>query len=331
MNWRRISRIGSPVLLAGMFAVILIFTDIHKVGHAFSGIKWKWAVWVPVLNLANTFVEALRLAVILFPINKRFQLRHALNSMLLMIIGNVLLPLRFGDGARACYLAKAVKIDLSSSLSALMLDRIADFLFFFVLIALTAMLHQLPASLEKAAIFAAVLFAGGIALVAVLAGLGRRMGDGSGGRIRRRIGLEARSFLTGLSVMKNAGLILPIGILSGLSWILRGAMIWVMFQAFSLDLPFIATPITLIVLNLGIAAVSTPANMGGFELAVVGALKLFSVGIEAALIYALALHVVEVVPIVIVGAVVLWLEGVSTDEVMRTAREAPLCETGPGS
>ncbi len=321
MNWMKAARFLSLALIIGLFALVLAFTDLAKVREALTGIRWGWALWVPILNVANTFVEALRLAVILYPINRKLHVRNAFNSNLVAIVGNVMLPLRFGDGARAYYIAKIEKIGLSSSLSALMLDRIADFLVFFSLVALTALLHPFPSSVTKMAVVAGVVFMATIAVIFLLAGIGHRIGVNSTGRIRSRIANEVHKFMTGLSVMRNAGLLFPIVFLSVLSWFLRGAMIFVMFEAFGLDLPFIATPITLILLNFGIAIVSTPANLGGFELATVGALSLFSVEIELGVSYALALHFIEVAPMIAFGALFLWFEGFKTRDVLKSVKE----------
>ncbi|MCE5336228.1 MAG: flippase-like domain-containing protein, partial [Desulfobacteraceae bacterium] len=96
--------------------------------------------------------------------------------------------------------------------------------------------------------------------------------------------------------------------------------VWAMFKAFSLDLPLMATFITLILLNLGIAAVSTPANVGGFELATVGALSLFNVEIEVGLSYSLALHVIEVAPMMAFGILFLWFEGFKATELLKSAK-----------
>ncbi|MFZ2446621.1 MAG: lysylphosphatidylglycerol synthase transmembrane domain-containing protein [Syntrophobacteraceae bacterium] len=321
MNWMKAARVWSFALVVAIFAAMLAYADLDKVAAAFSGIKWRWAIWVPILNLANTLVEALRLAVILFPVKKKLTVRNSFNSSLIGIIGNVLLPLRFGDGVRAYYIAKTEKIGLAGSLSALMLDRVADFLVFFFLVALTAFLHPFPPSVTKMALAAGAIFAGAVAAIFALAGIGRRIGRNPAGTIRLRIADEVNKFMGGLAAMQNAGLLLPILLFSALSWLLRAAMIWCMFEAFGLDLPIIATPITLILLNLGIAVVSTPANLGGFELATVGALKLFSVDIAPGLSYALALHVIEVVPMVAFGVVFLWFEGFKTKEVLKSVKE----------
>jgi uncharacterized membrane protein YbhN (UPF0104 family) len=87
-------------------------------------------------------------------------------------------------------------------------------------------------------------------------------------------------------------------------------MIWAMFKAFHLALPLIATAVVLIFVNLGIAVVSTPANLGGFEISIVAAFRFFPVDTEVAISYAVALHLVEVIPMVLLGFVVLWFSGI---------------------
>jgi hypothetical protein len=89
-----------------------------------------------------------------------------------------------------------------------------------------------------------------------------------------------------------------------------------MFRAFHLDLPPSAAAVVLIFVNLGIAVVNSPANLGGFELAAVAAFKLLGLDTEFALSYAIALHIVEVVPMASAGALVLWLSGFNSAELL---------------
>ena len=51
------ARVGSFILVLAIFAVFLAYANIEKMANAFIGIKWRWAIWVPLLNLANTFVD----------------------------------------------------------------------------------------------------------------------------------------------------------------------------------------------------------------------------------------------------------------------------------
>ncbi len=95
-----------------------------------------------------------------------------------------------------------------------MLDRIAHFVLFFALIAITAVLYPFPPSLTKLGLTAGFIFV----------------------------------------------LVFPILLASALSWLLRASMIWFIFEAFSLDLPLMATPLVLIVLNL-VERVQSTAGM----------------------------------------------------------------------
>ena len=317
-KWFKAARIGSLILILALLGTILALADREKTAKAFMGIKWRWAIGVPVVNLANTFVEAMRLAIILLPVTTRFELRNCFNSTLVAIMGNIMLPFRFGDGARAYYIAKTQKICLASSISALLLDRIADSLLFFTLLAITAILCPFPPSITRIALSALLIFSLALGAIFALAGIGSHIGLNPVGRIRRKIAQEASNFMSGLAVIRNTGLLFPIISISALSWLLRASLLWFMFKAFSFDLPLIAAPIVLILLNFGIAIVNTPANLGGFELAIAAALnRLFSVNMGIALSYAVALHAIEAGTIVVFGMFFLWRQGFKTAEVLK--------------
>ena len=88
------------------------------------------------------------------------------------------------------------------------------------------------------------------------------------------------------------------------SWVARAVILWCMFGAFGLVLPVSAAVSVLVIVNLGIAVVATPGNVGTFELATAAALALWGVPADTALSVGIATHVVEVVPPLILGLVV---------------------------
>ena len=71
-------------------------------------------------------------------------------------------------------------------------------------------------------------------------------------------------------------------------------------------LPVSAAVRVLVIVNLGIAVVATPGNVGTFELATAAALALWGVPSDAALSLAIATHAVEIVPPVLIGLAV-WV------------------------
>jgi uncharacterized membrane protein YbhN (UPF0104 family) len=110
--------------------------------------------------------------------------------------------------------------------------------------------------------------------------------------------------ITGVTVLRHRGRIVSTIAASLASWIARAAIVWCMLRAFGLDLPVSATITVLVIVNLGIALVATPGNVGTFELATVGALALWGVPSDTAFSVGIATHAVEVIPPVIIGLVV---------------------------
>ena len=74
--------------------------------------------------------------------------------------------------------------------------------------------------------------------------------------------------------------------------------VWTMFKAFDLSLPLAAAAVLQVAINVGIAVVGTPGNIGSFELACIGGLALYGVPGDVAFSFGAALHVTEVVPVV---------------------------------
>ena len=77
-----------------------------------------------------------------------------------------------------------------------------------------------------------------------------------------------------------------------------------MLIASHLTLPLSATITTLLIVNLGIAIAATPGNVGSFELAAAAALALWKVPSDTAFSVAIATHVVEVVPPMLIGLMI---------------------------
>jgi uncharacterized membrane protein YbhN (UPF0104 family) len=167
--------------------------------------------------------------------------------------------------------------------STVVLDRMLDVGTFVVLAALTVPFAPLPVHVTKA-------IAGlGVAIAAIFAAL-------SWGR-RRQLGLSA---------LNTSRLLVPAIGISVVSWIVRFVFVWTMFKGFNLSLPLAASAVLQVAINVGIAVVGTPGNIGSFELACMGGLALFGVPGDVAFSFGAALHVTEVVPVVALGLIMMW-------------------------
>ena len=294
-----------------ILVILLSRINLHKTFKAFVGVSWIWIICSGSLNILNTWVEAIRWKLILSSVKKNIHVRRTFASILVGVVGNIILPFRLGDGVRAYFLAKKECIPLASVLSTVLLDRVADVISFLLFVAVTAFLFHLPSSVTRACLIAGAFVSFVLVILIISRKFSHRIKQKSQGRFRQKLSEQINHFLIGLSALRSKGLFFPTSIISIISWIIRLMMVWTMTKAFRLGLPLVAAMVVLILTNLGIAIVSTPANVGGFELSAVAAYRLFIKDTEIALSCAIALHLVEVIPIALLGLVIIWHNGFS--------------------
>lgn len=317
MSRQRKAYVIVMIVVVVLFALILRNINTAKLWRALIGIGWVWVVAVFLINVLNTWVEALRWKLILGSVKSNVRPTSTFAAMLVGVVGNSVLPLRLGDGARAYFLARREAVPVASSFATVMLDRVMDVTFFLVLVVVTGFYFRFPLLVRRGGILGGIALGGAVIVLILFVRFGPHVQVKFSSRLGKRLADQIHRFTMGLSSLKSAGVLLPAGALSCFSWILRLMMVLAIFKAFHFDLPFIAAAVVLIFSNLGIAAVSTPANIGGFELSTLAALKLFSVDTEVALGCALVFHLVEVIPMVVLGLIALWLSGIKSSELIR--------------
>ena len=94
-------------------------------------------------------------------------------------------------------------------------------------------------------------------------------------------------------------------LLTTISWLCLGLSMWFVLRAFDLGLSPVAGLLIAIAVNIAMILPSSPAAVGVFEASVLVALSAYGVPKEQALSYALVAHVVNFVPFIVVGALVL--------------------------
>jgi uncharacterized membrane protein YbhN (UPF0104 family) len=75
--------------------------------------------------------------------------------------------------------------------------------------------------------------------------------------------------------------------------------------AFHLHLPFVAAVLVTVAINLSLVLPSAPAALGVFETATIIALRAFHIPQADALSYAVVLHLLNLVPFLLIGALLL--------------------------
>ena len=131
------------------------------------------------------------------------------------------------------------------------------------------------------------------------------------------IGLKKfiRSFVKGINLLKSSQHFFGSLAYSIASWITHTLVVYFLLKAFGFELPFAAAASIMIINTVALMIPITPGNAGTFEVAVSTSLAAFSVGRSDAVLFALALHLLDLIPTGILGYIYMHLEKVSISEI----------------
>ncbi|MFB0545403.1 MAG: lysylphosphatidylglycerol synthase transmembrane domain-containing protein, partial [Anaerolineae bacterium] len=116
--------------------------------------------------------------------------------------------------------------------------------------------------------------------------------------------------LRGLKLLGKPNVLGRALIWSGLIWALAAVTNYLVMEALRIEAPPVAAVLLLAALHLSVILPTTPTQLGVFHYVCVLSLSLFGVPREPALGYGFALHLVVYVPMISLGALCLWREGI---------------------
>lgn len=248
----------------------------------------------------------------LFARGRRPQASTATNAMMVGYLYNNIMPARAGEAARVLVLTQRSKAAPVEILGTVVLERLYDV--FAILVIFFAAEPWLPhVSWFSAAAIAAIVLAVLIAAAAmVLAIYGdrpvrlllrplRRFSLFAGERLEQTID----EVIHGLSGLRHPVLALEAFAWTITAWLLTALCSYFVTVAFHLHLSYACGILVSVAIGAGMILPSAPAAVGVFEGATLIALKAYHVPHSSALPYALVLHLVNFVPFVLAGVVLL--------------------------
>jgi uncharacterized protein (TIRG00374 family) len=248
----------------------------------------------------------------LFAEGRRPSLGVVANAMMVGYFYNNIMPARAGEAARVLVLTQRSETAPVEIVGTVVLERLYDVLA--ILVIFFAAEPWLPhVSWFGAAAVAAILLAALIAAAAILLAIFgdrplrlllsplRRLSLFSGERLERTID----ELTHGLSGLRHPWLALEAFVWTIAAWLLTAVCAYVVSLAFHLHLPFACGVLVAVAIGLSMILPSPPAAVGVFEGAALIALEAYGVGHSSALPYAVVLHLVNFVPFVVVGALIL--------------------------
>jgi uncharacterized protein (TIRG00374 family) len=273
-------------------------SDPAAIGRALAAISWRWALLAAVLSLIGVGVDAVRLRIIVRAFGS-VSLWHIIQAQLVGITGSVLFPLKLGEAARAYMLTKRHEVPAATAMTMVVLDRVIDAVVLPLFVVIASVLLPMPSTVLRYRTWMLVLLAG-TTVAGVVIGRWLRVRR-AGGRAPAALAGTLDRIIAGVMILGDRRRLGWAITASLASWTARAAILWCILRAFDLTLPLSATVSTLVIVNLGIAVLATPGNVGTFELTAAAALALWNVPPQIALSFGIATHVIEVVPPVLIG------------------------------
>jgi uncharacterized protein (TIRG00374 family) len=317
------------------------FADMKR---AFEEADWWLALLALPIYFAGLLVRTVRWQYLLRPVKKvgTFRLYPV---VIIGLMANNILPARAGELARAYVLGQREKISKTTSLGTIAVDRLFDGVTLIPLMLIVAAIagdkahfpvlgHDLNFAglgIVMGALFGVAL---GILFYLALSESGRRflhtvVHRFAPARLKPHVEGLLHSFFDGLHALRSPIDLAIAWIMSLVSWLLEATMYYVVAIAFGIHEPFYVFLLMTAAANLAIAIIATQGGVGAFELVVSKTIIAFAGSAAAgqaiqqdAAAYAIGLHALLLVPIVVIGLALMWSMDLSLGDMLRGSERA---------
>ncbi|UYN97346.1 MAG: flippase-like domain-containing protein [Enhydrobacter sp.] len=303
MKSRLVPRLVAFVAVGAILAWVLSRLDWRELGARFAeaspeGIAAMTAVWIFALLL-----RPLRFWYLLTVLGgvRGARYRTIWTAMVLGMAVNSFAPMRAGDAVMAIFLRHRLNIEIHRSFTVIVADWLCDFICV-VVIFVSALAFAPPiaawighASMVVVAVGAAGLT--GLSLILRYRSQFLAIVDRWLARLlpkhRVRLHSIAAEILAGLTMIGRWRVSIPLVSISAVIWLVTACSYWFGMQAVFNDAPSAAAPFTMAAVALSFVLPLGPGGLGAFEAAVVVALAVFEVPVEASVAFAVIAHGVQ--------------------------------------
>ncbi|MCM2272273.1 MAG: flippase-like domain-containing protein [candidate division Zixibacteria bacterium] len=241
---------------------------------------------------------------------------------------NIVMPVLTGQVGRLFLFSKKLALRKTFIFSTIVLEILFDALSLIIFIFFTSLAFAFPEEYR----FLSYILAGATALLLAILYLittyQARIEELARRKMAHRwpgvyIGAKkfVRSFTKGIMLIRSSQHMAGQVVYSLASWTAHMLVIWFLYESFGFELPIAAAAAIMIINSIVLMVPLTPGNAGTFEFAVSTSLAAFSIGRTDAVLFALALHLMDLLPIIVMGAIFFRIEKISLRELKAKASE----------
>ncbi len=319
-DWKFLLGVGLSLLF-----IWLAFrkVDFHQMMQAFTAANYWWLIPTVIITFIAHGLRTLRWRYLLDPI-ERVPLKPLFSALMIGYLFNVFLPAHLGEFIRAYLLAKKRSLSSSVVFGTIVMERIIDVAALFICMALAVLVFPFPDWVRMGGY---ITFAGIAALFAVLIltkkypkpalTLVDRLFNPVAPHLAVKLKNVIESFLRGIVPLARPSDYLVVTVLSVLIWACYGYAFQLVLYSFNFvatySLPWTTSLVLLVITTFGVLVPSSPGYVGTYHWLCQQSLALpaFNVPESPALTFAIVMHAINFVPILVVGLTLLASEGLS--------------------
>jgi len=242
---------------------------------------------------------------------------------------NILLPALTGQAGRILLFAKKADLSKTYVLSTVVIEVIFDAISLLICIALLSTATIVfPREYQHISYVVALATLFSLIVLYLILHYGEQLENFNRRNFRERwpgiyVGIRKfyRSFTKGISLLKSSHYFFRTLTSSFLAWIFHAAAIYFLFLSFGFELPLISAVVIMVINTVALMIPITPGNAGTFELAVAAPLLAFKIGKADAVMFALALHIIDFLPIMIMGSIFIHTERLNLKDIEKEGEE----------
>ena len=303
--------------------------DFSLMWEAFTKVNyWFVLLAVPVIFFSH-LLRALRWRYLMDPI-KRVDVASLFSALLIGYMANILMPAHLGELLRAYVLGKKREVSASSTFATIVVERIIDVFALLLLMVFAILVYPFPEWINKAGYAMLVgtvgLFVFLILLKKYFAFFERFLNlflRPLPKKLQERLVRGIERFVLGIVPLRSGWDYPVVAVLSVVIWACYGFIIHLVLYAFDFvtlyHLPWSTSLIVLVVTTIGIVVPSSPGYVGTYHWLCQISLAMFGVPAGPALSFAILTHGVNFLPVLIVGLILAYYEGV---EIFRVQDKA---------
>ena len=312
---------------AVLVIVLLTRVDLSAVGRAFRDADLRYLLPAILLYFLGVIPRAFRWRLLLRPVQE-IGIGRLFQVLVVGFMANDILPFRAGEAVRAFMLWEKERVAPGATIATILVERIFDGLALTGFLAAGALFIQLDDSLTWMTRVAGLIFVAAALVVFGLA-VAPRATIGVAQFFLRplpaRFGLLViriiRSFEDGLKVLRSGRDTALVLVLSVMAWGLEAGMYYALMHSFAFQPSYAAAVLGTAVANVASMVPSTPGYVGTFDAGLQAVLTgQFLVDSSEALAYTTLVHATLILPVVALGLLFVWREGLSLKRI--TSREA---------